>query len=232
MIDFIRGFALISMIIYHTCYDLAYIFDYSMPWFFTKQAYYWQQSIVITFILISGMSFLFSRNPMRRGLITLGGACLLTATTYFAMPSELVVFGVLHFLGLATLLTALINPLLKKIKPSYGFIIFLALFLLSKQTPLLPQSVTVLPRILSKLGFIVGLPSPDFVSSDYVPMIPWLFLYFTGYYLSPIIFQKKRLPDWIINTNVAIINQAGRYSFLIYLIHQPIIYGLLLLLNH
>lgn len=228
-IDFIRGLALISMIIYHTCYDLAYIFSYPLPWFSTTGAYIWQQSIVITFIFISGISFSFSHNPIKRGLITLGGAFLLTLVTFFAMPDELVVFGVLHFLGLATLLTAMMRPLLKKINPVIGFIGFILCFVLTKQVPaggILPNSF-----YQSTIGFIVGLPSASFVSSDYVPLIPWLFLYLTGYYLYQLILQKKRLPDWIIGINIPIINQAGHYSFLIYLIHQPVIYGILLLLN-
>lgn len=54
LLDNIRGIALISMIIYHGMWDMVYIFGIDMPWYESKAAYLWQQSIAGPLLFFQG----------------------------------------------------------------------------------------------------------------------------------------------------------------------------------
>lgn len=54
LLDTLRGFSLVSMILFHACWDLVYLFGYDWPWYKGTPGYLWQQSICWMFILISG----------------------------------------------------------------------------------------------------------------------------------------------------------------------------------
>ena len=49
-IDNARAAAMISMVVYHTMWDLVYLYGVNAPWFHSDAAFYWQQSICWTFI--------------------------------------------------------------------------------------------------------------------------------------------------------------------------------------
>ena len=71
----------------------------------------------------------------------------------------------------------------------------------------------------------LGFPAEGFVSSDYFGLLPWIFLFWTGLFL-------YRLHPGDAKTGLRIpgITAMGRHSLLVYLLHQPIIYGVLMLL--
>lgn len=227
LLDGLRGLALCNMIVYHLLYDLVYLFGVSIPWYTGYGAYLWQQGICWSFILISGISFRLGKKPQQRGLLVFGCALILTAVTYFIMPDQLVVFGILHFLGLAMLLTAWMHPLLKKIPSGFGLIGAGALFLFTKGIfqgflGIGDWALVSLPRAFYQQNFLfwLGFPSTAFSSSDYFPLLPWIFLFWAGYYLWDILegasFLRVRIP---------LLSTVGRYSLWIYMAHQPIIYG-------
>ena len=58
-LDALRGLTLLSMIAYHTCWDLVYLFRMDWEWYRGTGAYIWQQSICWTFILLSLIPWLF-----------------------------------------------------------------------------------------------------------------------------------------------------------------------------
>ena len=104
-IDTIRGCALVSMIAYHGCWDLVYLYGFDWAWYRSFGAYVWQQSICWTFILLSGYCFFLGRRPVRRGLVTFAAGGLVSAVTAVVMPENPVFCGVLTFMGMATLLS-------------------------------------------------------------------------------------------------------------------------------
>lgn len=235
-IDLIRGFTLLSMIAYHFIFDLKYIFNVNIEWFGSSiWSSVWQESICITFIFISGISFTFSKNNFKRGFIIFLMGVLFSLGTYLIIPEQFIVFGILHFIGIACILTALLIPLFKKIPVHIAFLVSLLLFLITKEINFgyigfgnihlykLPQVLYSQP-ILSIFGF----PNQTFFSADYYSIIPWIFLYWSGlfawYSISP---RVKQAP--IFKIKIPFINFLGRHSLLIYLIHQPICYVLILL---
>lgn len=78
-----------------------------------------QQSICWTFIFLSGMCFCLGRRPVKRGLLLTGCGIIITLATAFVMPDAIVIMGI-SFFGLATLITALLNPLLSRIRAFAG----------------------------------------------------------------------------------------------------------------
>ena len=74
----------------------------------------------------------------------------------------------------------------------------------------------------------LGFPPPDFGSSDYFPLIPWCFLFLTGFYLHGLCGKQILAVRW---KGIAPLNLIGRHALGIYMLHQPVIYGLLLAWN-
>ena len=71
--DTLRGLTLVSMMFYHACWDLAYIFGMDWGWYASFGSYLWQQSICWTFILLSGFCWSLGRHRLKRGLMAFGG---------------------------------------------------------------------------------------------------------------------------------------------------------------
>ncbi len=231
-LDSVRGFALVNMILYHALYDVVYIFGHPIDWYRSNVGYFWQQSICWCFILLSGFCFRLGKRPFRRGGMIFAMGCVISLVTVVVMPEQRVRFGILSFLGVAMMLTELFQPVLKKIPASAGIVVSFLLFLATKAVPTggvgIGDSVLYpLPTQLYETGFLypLGFPYNGFFSSDYFSVIPWLFLYWTGFYLayltknfgqSAVFYQKIPPFHWI-----------GRYSLWIYMVHQPVVYALL-----
>lgn len=69
-----------------------------------------------------------------------------------------------------------------------------------------------------------------FFSTDYFPLLPWLFLFWAGYFLHFCMGRARMEP--LHRSVCAPLGWLGRHSLGIYLLHQPVIYGVLLLLFH
>lgn len=190
LLDSLRGFSLLSMICYHATYDLVALYGVPLPWYLDTPGYLWQQSICWSFILLSGVSWHFGRSPLRKGLVISACGLAITLVTILFMPSQRIVMGVLSFLGAATLLMIPVSRLLKAVDPRLCAAVSAALFFVTRNVSRgflgfeglnlmrLPDFLYTLPG-----GFILGFPPVGFYSSDYFPVIPWLFLFVFGHFL-------------------------------------------------
>lgn len=231
--DSLRGVTLASMIAYHACWDLVYLRGFDWDWYRGFGAYVWQQSICCTFILLSGFCWQMGHHPIRRGLMSFLGGAAVSLVTLVVMPSEPVRFGVLTFLGTAALLTVPLRRLLDRLPPRPGLGLSFALFLLTRDVNrgflgFADVAVCRLPAdwYANTLTAGLGFPAPGFVSSDYFSLLPWLFLFWTGYYLYKLRPAEPLLPD----LRLPVFAAMGQHSLLIYLLHQPLLYGLSALL--
>lgn len=228
-LDTIRGFALISMILYHAAWDMVYLFGADWPWYRGFAAHVWQQSICWTFILLSGYCWALGRRQLRRGLTVFLCGALITAVTWLFMRSNLVYCGVLTLLGASALLLIPLAPALECLPARAGLAGSFGLFLLLRDVNtgflgfegLRPAA---LPAGLYRdhLTALLGFPPSDFFSTDYFSLLPWFFLFLTGYFL----FRLRR-SDSREGKRVPLVTAMGRHSLLIYMLHQPVIYALL-----
>ncbi len=227
-LDAFRGLCILGMVIVHAVYDLAILYkvvDWRIPdWFFFIQR--WGN---IFFLLLSGVCVTLGRHHVKRGLIVLGGGMLCTLVTVgmwklgFFAKGMCIWFGVLHCLGVCMLLWALFRRLpgwllwvLGGLMIAVGFYFMYAEF---------PGSVWLMP---------LGLPQVGFESSDYFPLLPNLGYFLVGAALGRVLYKNKEslLPK--VNPEsfpVKFLLFFGKHSLIIYLLHQPLLSGLCMLLG-
>ena len=120
LLDELRGLDLLSMMLYHGCWDLVNLFGIQADWYYGLPGHLWQQSICWVFILLSGFCVQLGHHTLRRGAQVFGAGALVTAVTLLFMPEDRVIFGVLTLLGSAMLLTGLLEKPLRRIPPAAG----------------------------------------------------------------------------------------------------------------
>ena len=233
LLDDIRGMTLFSMILYHTVWDLVYIWGMDWSWYYTKFAYIWQQSICWTFIFLSGFCWSLGKHKLRRGLIVVGAGALVSLVTEIAMPNQRIRFGVLTLIGTSMLLTIITEKILKRVPALIGFACSLLLFLLIRNVNVgyigfENWNLYQLPEAWYHGGDIatfMGFTDLSFFSSDYFSVLPWYFLFVAGYFAYQLAKRYGILEKIAKKRSVGKIwNFMGRQSLIIYMLHQPIIY--------
>ncbi len=230
LIDAIRAIAIINMVAYHLCYDIFCNFGVWPNFYRAVPFIIWERFICCTFIIVSGISVNFSHHGYRRGILINLCGFLITIITVLFMPDQAIWFGVLNLHGCAMLITFALRRELSRIKPLIGALIFFVLFMLLYGVPngfigLFNLPLIHLPDALYQYRFLafLGFPSWDFSSSDYFPLIPWTFLYLFGFELWRLIAEKGY--DRCFRKKIPVLDFIGRHSLSIYLIHQPLLYG-------
>lgn len=224
-LDEMRGFSLISMILFHLCWNIDHLLHIELAWYHTTGAHIWQFSICAVFLLLSGLCVQFTRHLSRHILVLAVCALLITAVTWFTGPHTLVVFGILHCMVLCFLCYLLVRPILHHIPTFPGLFICLFLFCFTYAVPYRYIGFSFLRIPLPNEWYTsywlspFGLLSPDFYSSDYFPVFPNLFLFLAGYFLG-----RLRLPNWMRNSHCRPLAWLGQHSLIVYLLHQPILY--------
>nr|WP_316621570.1 heparan-alpha-glucosaminide N-acetyltransferase [uncultured Ruminococcus sp.] len=231
LIDAIRGIAVVNMVVYHLCYDIFCAFGVWSSFYRAVPVIIWERLICSTFIIISGISLHFTRHGFRRGLIVSLCGIVTTVVTVIFTPDQSIFFGVLSFLGCAMLLTYALRRLLDRMNPYVGAILFFLLFALCYNIPngtlgFFSAPLVHLPDALYQFKWLafLGFPSNDFFSADYFPLLPWLFLYLFGYQLWRIITQRRL--ERLFLGKIPVLDFIGRHSLIIYMAHQPILYGI------
>lgn len=233
LLDALRGFLLLNMIAFHGMWNLVYLFGVKASWYAGTPKYLWQQFICWTFILLSGFCWSMSRNHFKRGLLVFGGGCIVSLVTCLLMPENRILFGILTCIGSCVLLMLPLEKLLRRIPAGFGAAASFGLFALLRNCPkgtlgFEKLVICPLPEWLycNNLTAYLGFPHPFFFSTDYFSLIPWIFLFITGWFLYRIgvrngwnekLFARGRFP---------LLNWLGRHSLAVYLLHQPVLYGL------
>ena len=235
LIDALRGVSLVNMVLYHFLYDVFVIYGVNTRWIFEPPVVIWERYICFSFIIISGISMNFSSHAYRRGLVINACGLLLTLVTAVAIPSQVIWFGVLNLIGCAMLICQVLRKVLNRLNPMLGAALSFLLFALCYGVPegyagFFGLRLISLPDILYELKFtaFLGLPSKGFYSSDYFPLIPWLFLFLFGYFLWRAIAKYKW--DRLFTVKIPLLGAIGRHTLWVYLAHQPLLMGLCFLI--
>ncbi|MDY3006115.1 heparan-alpha-glucosaminide N-acetyltransferase domain-containing protein [Anaerococcus porci] len=225
-LDKFRGFTIISMVLFHLCYDINLYIDlgYYNNILINK---IWQLSIAVSFFLVSGISsnFLSSCDNIVRGIKTSILGFLVTTITYIFVKDQLIIFGVLNCLGISMIITGIIKKYINLDKKFWW--VFIILFILTYSVPHKRILSLTLPSSIYEMNlFFLGFPSNSFYSTDYFPIIPWVFIFISGYLMGKILIQKNFYNLYGKDNLLA---KIGQHSIQIYLFHQPILYILVYL---
>ncbi len=230
-IDEVRGFDIILMVIYHAFSTAGFVFGYEwgMKLFVFFQPV--EPFFAGIFIFICGISCRLSRSNLKRGGILLLIALGITLFLWVFMPEHVILFGILHFLSVAILLFALLRPALDRIKPLAGITVCAALLLFTWWVPyynghligIKGIAVWKIPQEIIK-PWLYPLGLGYLPSSDYFPILPWIFCFFAGSFAG-VWAADGRLPEWMYRQRAPFLSAIGRRALLIYILHQPVIFA-------
>lgn len=213
LIDGLRGLSILLMIAYHFGFDLVTFVGVPSWLLFNPILDFLQPFFAGVFIFLSGISSRFSSANIKRGLQMIAAAAAITLVTYsIGLP---VWFGILHFLGAAAILFALLRPVIDRISRPIQLILYIGLYFCAIQFTGRTYDVSWL--------WWLGFRSAGWTSADYFPILPWIFIYLTGA-LAGTYIVEKRLPAWFYTFRVPFFAMVGRYTMLVYLVHQPVLY--------
>ena len=236
LLDTLRGWTLLHMIAYHGLWNLVYLYHVKMDWYTGTLGYVWQQSICWTFILLSGFCWSMSRSHWKRGALVFAGGLAVSLVTHVAMPSAAINFGILTFLGSAMLLMIPLEKGLKKVPAVPGLLASSMLFCLLRNLGggTFGFESLVLGRVpkglyRNMLTAYLGFPPKSFRSTDYFALFPWLMLFVAGYFLYRILHSRGWDRTLFAKGEIPCLTFLGKHSLLVYLLHQPLLYGLMAL---
>ena len=225
-LDVFRGVCILGVIAVHFVYDLVELYGI-LDWEYPPIFSFIKNWGGVLFVLLSGICATLGRRSIRRGLIVFGCGMLITAVTYgmtlFGFDkSILIYFGVLHCLGTCMILWALFRKLPTWALALLGIAMVIAGMYLKGVYP-------VSHFWLMPLGIL-----PEYLpTSDYFPLLPNLGYFLLGAVLGRTVYRKQEslLPS-VSQKNIFVrfFSFCGRQSLLIYLLHQPILNAVCMLL--
>jgi uncharacterized membrane protein len=235
-IDFLRGIAIVMMIFFHLLYNLNYFGVYSIE---VSSGFwrYFARTTASVFILLVGVSLTlsFSRAEIKqekwkatyaryvkRGLKIFSWGLIITLVTWIFIHDDFIIFGILHFIGVSIILACLF---LKRYRANlFVGVVFVVLGLYL-------ENFTFDFSWLFWLGFM---HKGDFFV-DYFPLLPWFGLILIGMFIGKTMYRNyTRQFNIPVLEKISIVRLfcfLGRKSLLIYLLHQPVLIGVLYLLG-
>ena len=238
LLDELRGFAVVCMVIFHGIYLYSVLFGGEIPSMLFNFFNHAEPYFAAFFIFLSGLCSVLSRSNIKRGLKLAAVALVITAVTLAAGELGLdvaIYFGVLHLLAFSILLCGLAYKQFIKMPSVLGLIIALAVFFItySVENGSLWLFVThySLPDSWYSTDFLfwLGFPNRSFASADYFPVLPWFFIFLAGFFTGSY-FRKHGFPSLFKARIVPFFGTVGRNALLIYILHQPILYSLFILI--
>lgn len=218
VLDAARGFAVILMAVYHATWDAVYFRLTDIALFTDPFWIAFPRFIAGLFLGIAGFSLVLwwragaDRPRFARRLAMVGAsAAAITGATWLAFPQQYVFFGILHCLTLGSLLAL---PFFRL--PLLAVLGAAVLFVAG------PSFLSAPPfdaPWLRWLGLVTLRPS----TVDYVPVFPWFGVLLGGLFLGRLVLDRGWMPEV---GAPRFLRWMGRHSLAIYLLHQPILFGL------
>lgn len=224
IVDCLRGSAIFMMIVFHFCFDLTLFGHAEFDFYNSPFWIHFRTLIVSIFCLVMGMSMTLAYRKgfnwvkfNKRLVILIGCALLITISTYFTSGERFIYFGILHFIAVASLLAI---PFLRLYWSNLVIGVGILLLDYFYQNPLFHKIY------LQWIGLMQYKPATD----DYAPLIPWFGVVLIGMFIARWTVVNARFPELTTwqpeNWLTRALQIAGIHSLLIYMLHQPLFYGL------
>jgi len=224
-VDMLRGLAVFLMVAFHFCYDLSH---YGFADFNFYHDPFWLNFrivIVCLFLLVSGISLRLAsinhvpgKHIAKRYFILLGCALLITISSSFIFPGRTIWFGIIHLILVANIIGMLVVR-----RPVLALVPGVILIWVGNYV----QHDIFNQPLLHWVGLMTHKPATE----DYAPLLPWLGVVFIGIFIAYVMEQTRLGRMFLSATIEAPIKKpfvfAGRHSLIIYMIHQPILFGAL-----
>ncbi len=225
LVDALRGAAIVLMVLFHFCFDLAYFGLADFDFYRDPLWVHLRTFILSLFLGLVGVSLvLATRNGLdpkrytRRLTLLVLGALAISLSTWWMFGQRFVFFGVLHFIAVASVLGLV-------------FLRFNWMNLLLGIALIVFAANAGFPWFDRPGWRWLGLMTHKPPTEDYVPLLPWFGVVLVGLFigrqmlrLTWILRLERKLRDKLLLRMLA---YAGKRSLLIYLAHQPLLIGLL-----
>jgi len=214
LLDFLRGLAVLLMIVFHFFYDLTILqhinidFHENLFWFSFPRA------IAALFLLCVGMGQTighrteihwkkYGKRFVHLGIIAL----LISFFTYTLFPFNWSYFEAIHRIARVSLIIPFLVPY--------------------------PVTSLIIGTCLVASYWFLPIPSfpplvEDIQSMDFIPLYPWLGVSLWGIYFGNKEIYKIKIPEHPAFKGLIFM---GKHSLIIYLVHQPLMYGMLRLIS-
>jgi uncharacterized membrane protein len=218
-LDFIRGIAIILMVIFHISFDLNNFHFISIDIYNHHSAhwFYFRMIILTLFMVSVGISLSLTHKKnidfqkvKKRFYILSGASVAISLASFVTFPHSWIYFGVIHFVTIASVL---LLPFVR-----YPL---LSLLLGSSIITLFNLNLINMHWLFKLVAPLLHLP---YHTEDLVPFTPWLGVVLVGIFIGAKNLFLFPLPKNTLSEKVAYL---GRHSLAIYLLHQPIFFGLI-----
>jgi uncharacterized membrane protein len=219
-LDLARGLAVVAMIVFHTIWDLGH-FGYiaaNIPWSPAMRLF--GHAIAFAFLFIAGVSLVLANadglngpHILRRLARVAAAAALVTLGTWLVFPGAYVYFGILHCIAAASVAGLMF---LRAPAP----ITFIAAAFCFAAPTLLTSATFNAPAL-----FWLGLGPRETLTQDWRPFFPWAGALLLGVAIArakPLL-PAQRADSLPMERGLTFL---GRHSLSIYLLHQPLLFGL------
>lgn len=228
-VDSLRGLAMVWMTIFHFSFDLANA-GYTQQNFYADPVWTWQRTGILSLFLLcagAGQAIAVAQGQSwgrfwRRWGQIAGCALLVSLGSWFMFPQSYIYFGVLH--GMAVML------IVARLTACWGRWLWLAgaIAIATKFIASSAISTGAMPLFFNEkpfnwLGWISRLP----ITEDYVPVFPWLGVLWWGMAATQWWQQRGTPPELPGLSRVRLLGWLGRHSLTYYMLHQPVLLGLL-----
>jgi uncharacterized membrane protein len=229
MVDALRGLAIVLMIAYHFTFDLKF-FGVLRADFNNDPFWLGSRTVIVTsFLSLVGVSLALSSGrgagaaPFWKRQARIGVcAVLVSLASWWMFPATLIFFGILHFIFVGSLIG---GALIRIATPAAAFA---ALGAVALAGGMLHSAPLFDAGAMQWIGFMTRKPATE----DYVPLFPWIGVVFLGIAAGLSVLHSSRMAAWLAakaRFAPAPLAWMGRHSLAIYMVHQPLLLGLLYL---
>jgi uncharacterized membrane protein len=221
-LDALRALAIVWMAIFHFSFDLDH-FKFIDQNFYTDPVWTLQRVCIVSLFLFCagvGQAVALEQHQTwvrfwRRWAQVAGCALLVSLGSMWMFPRSFISFGVLHCIAIALVVMRVSGGAGPWLWP---------LGLAAIALPQFVQHAFFDTRWTNWLGLVTRKP----VTEDYVPLLPWLGVMWWGLAAGQWVLARRRA--WLtgaLPAALAPLAALGRWSLSFYMLHQPVLIGLL-----